>query len=158
MPGRAQLDGGPAETPAAGAATLAAFAEWVPAPPASTLTRALAYLWAAPMTAVGLLLGATTGVRPVVRDGVLLFPGARGPAAALLRAQGYAATTLGHAVIATRGPSPSLMAHELVHVRQAERFGVLFAPVYGLLWAIYGYGRHPMERAARRGGRLATTR
>lgn len=136
--------------------TLAAFADWVPAPPSTTLARALAYAWAAPMTAVGLLLGATTGVRPVVRDGVLLFPGARGPAGLLLRAQGYAATTLGHAVIATRDPSPSLMAHELVHVRQAERFGALFAPLYGLLWAVYGYGRHPMERAARRGGRLAT--
>jgi len=135
--------------------TLAAFAEWVPGAPTSAATRALAYLWAAPLTAVGLLLGASAGVRPVVRDGVVLFPGARGPAGALLRAQGYAATTLGHAVIATRDPSPSLMAHELVHVRQAERFGALFAPLYGLLWAVYGYGRHPMERAARLGGRRA---
>lgn len=142
---------GPAWEPA----TLAALASWVPSPPSRPLTRALAYAWAVPMSLAGLLFGAASGVRPVLRDGVLLFRGARGPAAALLKAQRYDATTLGHVVVARTEPSPTLFAHELVHVRQAERLGVLFGPVYVLLWLVYGYGRHPLERAARLGGRQA---
>jgi hypothetical protein len=139
-------------------ATLAKLAGWVPEPPQRPGVRALAYLWAVPMTLVGLAVGATAGVRPVPTEGVLLFPRARGPAALLLGAQGYDAITLGHVVIARRDPSPSLLAHELVHVRQAERWGALFAPAYGLLWLLYGYGRHPFERAARLGGRKAMDR
>jgi hypothetical protein len=55
-------------------------------------------------------------------------------------------------VVTTRSdPSPSLIAHELVHTRQAERFGVGFGPVYVGLLARYGYRQHPMERAARLG-------
>jgi hypothetical protein len=154
-PGRLGTVGGNPQVlgPAWEPGSLAALAGWVPGAPGSAFVRAAAYAWAAPLTLAGLVLGAASGARPVVRDGVLLFPGARGPVGALLRVQGYAATTLGHAVIATRDPDPALMAHELVHVRQAERLGVFFAPVYGLLWLVYGYGRHPLERAARRGAR-----
>jgi hypothetical protein len=132
---------------------LQSLAGWVPAPPRSPLTKALAYAWASPMTLAGLLVGLASGARPEVRDGVLLFAEARGPAGAILRARGFAATALGHVVVATRRPTDELMAHELVHVRQAERLGAVFAPVYGLLYLAYGYARHPMERAARLGGR-----
>lgn len=135
-------------------ASLRRLAQWVPEPPASPLTRALAYLWAAPITLGGIVIGLTSGRRPQVRDGVLLFAGARGPAAAVLRARGFAATTLGHSVLALPAePSPALWAHELVHTRQAERLGVLMAPVYGVLSVVYGYARHPLERAAREGAR-----
>jgi hypothetical protein len=108
------------------------------------------------MSLAGLILGAASGARPQLRDGVLLFPNARGPAGALLKAQRYDATTLGHVVVATNDPGPGLFAHELIHVRQAERLGILFGPAYVLLWLLYGYGRHPLERAARLGGRRAT--
>lgn len=135
--------------------SLSALANWVPNTPRSPATRALAYVWALPMTLAGVAVGLTSGVRPAVSEGVLLFPRARGLAGLMLRLQGYDAMALGHAVIAKADPSPTLLAHELVHVRQAERLGAFFAPTYGLLWVLYGYGRHPLERAARLGGRLA---
>jgi hypothetical protein len=133
--------------------SLSALASWVPSRPRSTMMRAVTYAWALPMTVVGLAIGLSSGARPTVRDGVVLFPRASGVAGLLLRLQRYDAMALGHAVIARVDPSPSLLAHELVHVRQAERLGAFFAPAYGLLWVLYGYGRHPLERAARLGGR-----
>lgn len=134
-------------------APLTALADWVPAPPTHPLVRAAAYVWALPMTVLGLVAGAASGGRPVVRDGVLLFSEAAGPTAALLRLRGFRATAMGHVVIARGAPDDELMAHELVHVRQAERFGAFFGPLYVALLAIYGYRRHPMERAARAGAR-----
>lgn len=132
---------------------LRALARWTPASPTAGWTRALAYVWASPVTAVGLLVGLASGVRPECREGVVLFPRAAGISGALLRRRGFAATALGHVVVATGEPSRALFAHELVHVHQAERLGPLFPPLYGLLWLAYGYARHPMERAARLGGR-----
>jgi hypothetical protein len=131
------------------------LARWVPEPPRTPLGRLLAIVWASPSSLAGLLVGALSGTRPTVRDGVLLFSGVRGLPGLLLRRGGYAATTLGHVVIARRDPSPALMAHELVHTRQAERLGPFAGPVYWYLLARHGYARHPMERAARRAGRSA---
>lgn len=108
-----------------------------------------ARVWAAPITAVGLLVGALSGVAPRVRDGVVLFAPARGLSGRIIRRRGFAATGLGHVVIAVEEPSDTLMAHELVHVRQAERFGPFMAPVYLALLVVHGYHRHPLERAAR---------
>lgn len=134
---------------------LTALARWEPSPPRHRLTRTAAYVWAAPLTLAGLLAGCLAGVRPQVRDGTLLFPKARGPAGAVLRGRRYAAAAIGHVVIAVGDPSPTLFAHELVHVRHAERLGVLTAPLYLALLAVYGYARHPLERAARRAARRA---
>lgn len=143
---------GPETEPAA----VQRLAGWVPAPPASPLARAAAYTWAAPVTLVGLLAGLAAGARPALRDGVVVFAPARGVAGLALRLRGFSATALGHVVVAAHEPGPSLLAHELVHVRQAERLGPLFVPVYLALWLRYGYVRHPLERAARLGGRRAT--
>jgi len=132
---------------------LRALAGWVPAAPRSPGARLAVLLWAAPTSAAGLLVGAAGLTRPRVRDGVLLFAPARGPAGAILGLRGFAAITLGHVVIARVEPGPRLFAHELVHTRQAERFGPLFAPAYVALHALYGYTRHPLERAARLGAR-----
>ncbi|MGH8908011.1 MAG: hypothetical protein ACRD0K_16220 [Egibacteraceae bacterium] len=137
------------ETPRWEPALLRVLAGWNPAVPARALTRALAYVWASPISLVGLVAGAATAVRPTRREGVLLFPHARGITGWVLRKRHYAAGTFGHVVVCTRDPEPSLMAHELIHTRQAERFGPLMAPVYLGLLAIYRYRRHPMERAAR---------
>jgi len=134
---------------------LTALARWEPPAPRHRLTRAAAYVWAAPLTLAGLLAGLLAGVRPQVREGTLLFPNARGAAGAVLRSRRYAAAAIGHVVIAVGDPNPTLFAHELVHVRHAERLGVLTAPLYLALLAVYGYARHPLERAARRAARRA---
>jgi hypothetical protein len=120
-------------------APLRALARWEPDPPASGLGRALAYSWAAPMTLAGLLAGAASGAVPVRRDGVLLFAGARGLPRAFFGRRGFSAFALGHVVVAlAEEPSEPLLVHELVHVRQAERLGVLMAPLYLALQAAYG--------------------
>ncbi|CAN5130758.1 hypothetical protein BH23ACT9_BH23ACT9_39810 [soil metagenome] len=129
------------------------LAGWLPPAPGTPAGRIAAYAWAAPATLGGLILGLLSGRTPEVRDGVLLFAGVRGLPALGLRRGGFAATTLGHVVIALRDPSPALMAHELAHTRQAERMGPFTGPVYWYLLARYGYARHPMERAARIAGR-----
>lgn len=151
--GNAQVLGPPSEP-----ALLRALAAWVPEPPKSSLVKALAYVWASPMSTAGVVVGMASGTRPQMRDGVLLFSGAEGLPGWMLRTRGFQATALGHVVIARGEPSPSLLAHELVHVRHAERLGPLFAPLYGALWLAYGYARHPMERAARLGGRRSYPR
>lgn len=145
---------GPASEPA----LLQALAGWVPEPPRSGPAKVAAYVWASPLSLAGLLVSLASGARPQVREGVLVFPGVQGAAEWLLRVRGFQATAWGHVVIARSDPSPSLLAHELVHVRQAERLGPLFAPLYGILYLAYGYARHPMERAARLGGRRAYPR
>ncbi len=132
-----------------------ALAGWTPPAPRTRLGRVLAYVWAAPATFGGLVVGLLTLRRPRVRDGVLLFADAGGLPGALLARRRFAATTLGHVVIARADPSPVLMAHELAHTRQAERLGPLMGPLYWYLLARYGYPRHPMERAARIAGRRA---
>jgi hypothetical protein len=137
--------------------TLRRMAEWVPPRPQSPAARAAAYAWAAPVSLLGLVLGAATGVRPQTREGVLLFAEAKGVVGPILKRRGYTAMTLGHVVVARHDPSPSLLAHELVHTRQAERLGPFFTPVYLALYSAYGYTKNPMERAARLGGRTATS-
>lgn len=137
---------------------LGRLAHWEPRPPTRGLTRVVAYAWASPVTLVGLVVGAAAAVRPRLREGILLFPGARGVTGWVIRRRNFAAGTFGHVVVCTKDPSPALLAHELIHTRQAERFGPLMAPVYLGLLAVYGYRRHPMERAAREAaGRLSQT-
>jgi hypothetical protein len=129
---------------------LSRLASWVPDVPSTPLGRVLAYAWAAPMTLGGLLAGIASGARPRPYRGALLFAGARGLPGRFLRRRGFSAFAIGHTIVAVHPePSEALLAHELVHVRQAERLGGLMAPLYLVLHAVYGYARHPMERAAR---------
>ena len=62
-----------------------------------------------------------------VIDGVLWCEGAAWP-----RRLGwhYRAITFGHVVLCVDTVDPDLIAHELVHVRQYERWGPLFIPAY----------------------------
>jgi uncharacterized protein DUF4157 len=105
------------------------------------------YVWAAPNTLVGLLAAVTVRGRPRRWRGVLLFEGASGGLARLLDRRGFAAITLGHVIITNRQAADKLLAHELAHVRQHERWGIGFYPAY-LLTSVRGYGRNPFERAA----------
>ena len=105
------------------------------------------YLWAGPNSLVGLAGGLSTRSRPVRWRGVLLFEDASGGLARFLRWRGFAAITLGHVIVANRPLSDGLLAHELEHVAQHERWGPLYYPAY-LLGSVTGYRRNPFERAA----------
>jgi hypothetical protein len=105
------------------------------------------YWWAGPNSLVGLVGGLTTRSRPVRWRGVLLFEDASGGLARFLRWRGFAAITLGHVIVANRPLDDEILAHELVHVAQSERWGPLYYPAY-LLGSVLGYRRNPFERAA----------
>lgn len=99
--------------------------------------RALAYGWASPTTAVGLVLVAAalaTGARAAVVDGVVEAHG--GLLDPLLRRWvplrgGASAMTLGHVVVGRNSQALArTRAHERAHVRQVERWGPLFIPAY----------------------------
>jgi hypothetical protein len=108
-----------------------------------------AYLWAGPNSLVGLAGALTTRGRPVRWRGVLLFEDAGGGLARFLRWRGFTAITLGHVIVANARLSDEVLAHELVHVAQHERWGPLYYPAY-LAASVLGYKRNPFERAATR--------
>lgn len=88
--------------------------------------RALRLLWASPVSLVGLLLAPFFRSRRVT-NGVLLCEGASWPRRLGWR---YSAITLGHVVLSLGDISDEMMRHELVHVRQYERWGVFLLPAY----------------------------
>ncbi len=131
-----------------------ALAGWVPAPPRGRVGRLAAALWSSPATMLGAALGATTGGawRRDEEHRFWLVEGGERGVARVLRWLGFEASAVGQVVLSrTRPISPLLAAHEAVHVRQAERLGILLAPLYLWLWARRGYRDHPLERAARGG-------
>jgi len=94
------------------------------------------YAWVAPATVIGLLFSlfaVVAGARPRLVDGVLEVGGGhlRHLMALLPRGARFGAITFGHVII---GLDHSLLrrvrAHELIHVKQYERWGVLFFPLY----------------------------
>ena len=113
--------------------------------------RLLRYLWALPWSLVGTVLAPFFSRRYVVR-GVLLAEGARWPRRLGWR---YRAITLGHVVLSVDDLDLDTLGHELVHVRQYERWGPLFVPAYALaslrmmLRGKHHYRDNPFEVAAR---------
>ncbi len=96
------------------------------------------YLWAAPTTAIGLMVAVmtlVTGGRVRHHSGVVEVEG--GAATWLLQGVNAVAMTLGHVVLAVdvRAHDRS-REHERVHVRQVERWGPLFLPAYGIATVI----------------------
>lgn len=122
------------------------------------MPKPIGWLWASPWTIVGLAIGAVglaTGGGVQRRCGVIEFYG--GAIAKLLErfpAHPFA-MTLGHVVL---GRIPAALdvcrTHELVHVRQYERWGPLFVPAYlacsAVIWLRGGdaYRDNPFEREA----------
>lgn len=120
--------------------------------------KLLFVLWALPWTLLGLLvglLGLATGGRVRRHGPVIEFYG--GAVARLLKLSPGkpSAMTLGHTIL---GRDAALLdaarRHELVHVRQYERWGPLFVPAYllcSLLMWLKGkdpYLDNPFEREA----------
>ena len=116
------------------------------------MRRSLAYVWAAPWSFVGLICSALFRRRYVTR-GVVLAEGASWPRRLGWR---YRAITFGHVVLAVDELDEETIQHELVHVRQYERWGPLFVPAYvvaSLVTRLRGghhYRDNPFEVAARR--------
>lgn len=122
--------------------------------------RLLSWLWASPWTAVGLAAGAfglATGGR-VQRPGVAIeFHGGAVPWIISRWPCGpyTMAMTLGHVVLGRDAVCLDVTRdHELVHIRQYERWGPLFIPAYllcsALIWLRGGdaYRDNPFEREA----------
>lgn len=122
--------------------------------------RLLAIVWASPYTLLGLLLGVvglSTGGRVQVRGRVIEFYG--GSVKWLLQrfffGEGAMAFTLGHTVLGQTDAALDIARnHEMVHVRQFERWGPLMGPAYLgcslVLWLTgrRAYRDNPFEREA----------
>lgn len=137
-----------------------AVANWLPEAPRTPTGRVAAAVWAGPASAVGVLIGLLGRGRPRwdPEFRCLVFEGVGGLPAVLLRGVGAGANAIGQVVISTYDPtSRPLLAHEALHVRQAERLGPLLLPLYVLFGARYGYRRNPIERAARRAAGASPT-
>jgi hypothetical protein len=122
------------------------------------LWQTLLFVWASPGTLLGLfagLLGLASGGRVERIGRTLEFHG--GFVAWFLRhgARGAGAMTLGHVILGQTAEFLDFAReHELVHVRQYERWGPFFLPAYSLcavwLWlrGRHGYWDNPFEREA----------
>jgi hypothetical protein len=115
------------------------------------IQKALAYVWAAPASMIGLLLASAVMFGPGQarrHSGVLEVCG--GHLAWLLTRHlpfsgPVAAITFGHVVLAcSKTALDQTRRHERVHVAQYERWGPLFLLAYPLasLWA-WSQGKHP---------------
>lgn len=123
------------------------------------MLRVLAYLWASPYTLLGLAIGSACligGSRARIRGPVVQFHSG-GVQWLIQRLLGWdiLAITLGHTVLGQTEAALDLShEHELVHVRQFERWGPLMGPAYLLcslvLWLRGGraYRDNPFEREA----------
>jgi len=103
------------------------------------VSRAARLLWTSPYSLLGLLLAPFFRSRRTVA-GVLVCEGASWP-----RRLGwnYRAITLGHVVLGVDELDERTLRHELAHVRQYERWGILFPPVYfGVSVVAVARGRH----------------
>ncbi|HEY8554691.1 MAG TPA: signal peptide prediction [Burkholderiales bacterium] len=122
----------------------------------------LRYVWASPATLVGLGVAGfalLTGARAGVCRGVLeVAGGGFGRAVSRLPPPlRFSALTLGHVVLAVDAAAlEECRCHERVHVRQYERWGALFFPLYvgsSLLALLRGrdpYWENHFEREAYR--------
>lgn len=98
--------------------------------------RLLRYAWALPASLVGLCLGMlclACGARWRVVDGTLEIDG--GAVARRIRRlpahMRFGAITFGHVILGLdEGTLHTCRCHERVHVRQYERWGALFFPLY----------------------------
>ena len=97
------------------------------------------YVWASPATSVGMLLSLiafAVGAKGRVVEGAIEVAGGRIDRCLLVlpRYCRFGAITFGHVIIGVDHETLSQhRLHEHVHIRQYERWGVLFFPLY--LWS-----------------------
>jgi len=122
------------------------------------VVRTAVVLWASPWTFVGLalgLVGVLTGGGARRGPGIVEFHGGAVRWLLLRMPAEPFAMTLGHTVLGLTEASLDIaQPHELVHVRQYERWGPLFIPAYLGCWFVLwlkgkdGYRDNPFEREA----------
>lgn len=137
----------------------ARLAAWQPTRPAGPASRLVATLWAFPLSLVGWIVATAAGRRPRfdATRGCWVATDVAGAARWAHGLIGADANTIGQVVVAsTPTPSATLLDHEAMHARQAERLGLLMVPLYAWLGARYGYADHPLEVAARMAARAYT--
>jgi hypothetical protein len=78
----------------------------------------------------------------------------RGLAHLILTRRGFGAITFGHVIVSATAPSEAVWRHELRHVRQYDRLGLAFLPLYLWYRVKFGYFNHPLERDAAEDPRL----
>ena len=97
-------------------------------------TPLLTYLWVAPASLLGLLLGAVAyflGASVKRRDGALEFAGNSRTLVLRSISRHFEAITLGHVILGrNHGTLARWRSHEHVHVRQYERWGILMPLLY----------------------------
>ena len=117
---------------------------------ARTFITILAIIWASPYTLLGLLLGfigLCSGGHARIRGRVVEFYG--GGVKWLLQqfffGEGAMAFTLGHTILGQTDAALDICRdHEMVHVRQFERWGPLMGPAYmGCSLVLWLRGRRP---------------
>lgn len=102
----------------------------------SRLGPVLRYAWVAPASLLGLALALPAllaGARPRMVAGAVEIGGGRLGAwvSCLPRGMRFGAMTLGHVILGVDGGTlERARDHEHVHVRQYERWGLLFFPLY----------------------------
>ncbi len=109
------------------------------------MPTALRYCWAFPCSVLGLMASlffAPFGIHSRVKNGVLeIYPQRE----AVFRRLPFSAITFGHVVLGKNADSLDVLrAHEQVHVRQYERWGIFFLAAYPLasLFELFR-GRNP---------------
>jgi len=126
----------------------------------STISKLITYIWASPNTALGILLGfvmLALGGKVRIVGGVAEFHGGWVGNFFASRPHPFCfgAITIGHVILGTcHNELSALRAHEHVHVRQYERWGIFFLPAYALssLWEVChgrnGYWNNCFEKQA----------
>jgi len=113
--------------------------------------RILRYVWVSPYSLVGLLISLPAlllGATARVNDGTLEVAGGRFGLwlARFPRVLRFNAITIGHVILSqNHALLASVNAHERVHVRQYERWGILFVPLYccaSLVQLVLGHSPH----------------
>jgi hypothetical protein len=100
------------------------------------IIKILAYAWASPYSLIGLLWGllaVLSGAKTHVHEGTLEITGGRTGKwyAKTFRKRHITTITLGHVILSKNESClHDLRLHEKVHVKQYEKWGVLFAPAY----------------------------
>jgi hypothetical protein len=127
---------------------------------AKTFITTLAIIWASPYTLLGLFLGfigLCTGGHARIRGRVIEFYGGglKWILDQFFFGKGAMAVTLGHAILGQSDTALDICRdHEMVHVRQFERWGPLMGPAYLgcslVLWLMHRrpYRDNPFEREA----------